>query len=461
MKPTDLFAVMGPLTPISDLGLTRDRAELIKRINTLQGRLGGFVPPRSVIEEAQMSSGDLTRIRAQVTFSALNALAVHLGGLRDGRKSVLFVSQGPPTRASGQELFSDLQTIIASANRSNVVIHTLDPRYLGAARRLGAVNDALAADTGGRRIGLTNDYSKPLEGVMSDASQYYLLGYEPRQQAADGRFHRLAVKVARRGVRVIARSGYFAPRPEEIYTAAAAAAAASAVPSDVTQALDQLKVQARRTSVSDWVGLEAANGSARHTTLVYEALHGGASARGSSVEVEVTLPDGGKQMRQPEASGGGVWTDRLELPKGRTLVRATVRDTAGETIDTWSREIVVDESSIASTPALYRITAPAQARALREGAPVMPSAVRRLRRTERAIVRWTLVEPGEAARVEAEITNRQGARVSRLTISQPSPQVAQVELPLAGLAQAEYVLRLTQTRTSGPVTATLAFAIVP
>ena len=26
MRPLDLFAVMGPLTPISDLGLTRDKS---------------------------------------------------------------------------------------------------------------------------------------------------------------------------------------------------------------------------------------------------------------------------------------------------------------------------------------------------------------------------------------------------------------------------------------------------
>lgn len=464
MKPMDLFAVMGPLTPMSDLGLTRDPALLIKRINALQGRLGGFVPPRSALEAAhmQLGAGDLNRIRAQVTLSALNALAVHLGGLRDGRKSVLFVSQGPPTRAGGLDLFSDLQAIIASANRSNVVIHTLDPRQLGSARRIGAVNESLSADTGGRRIGLINDFSKALEGVMSDASQYYMLGYEPQRQVTDGTFHRLAVKVARRGVRVIARSGYFAPRPEEVYTAAAAAAAASAVPSDVTLALDQLKVAERRTTVSDWLGLGVANGSSRNMTLIYESVQSGASTRASAVDVEVTMPDGGKHVRQPEASGGGLWVDRLVLPRGRTLLRATVRDGTGETLDTWSREVVLNESTpIASTPVLYRITAPAQARALREGAAVAPSAVRRLRRTERAIVRWTLVDRESTASVEAEITNRQGARVSRLAVSRPSPELAQVELPLAGLAQADYVLRLTQAHEASPVSATLAFAIVP
>ena len=103
MRPLDLFAVMGPLTPISDLGLTRDKNALLERVNQVQGRLGGFVPPRSPIEEAHMrlGGGDLTRIRAQVSLSALESLAVHLGGLREGRKSILFVSQGPPMLRGG------------------------------------------------------------------------------------------------------------------------------------------------------------------------------------------------------------------------------------------------------------------------------------------------------------------------------------------------------------------------
>ena len=471
MQPLDLFAVMGPLTTLSDLNLTRDRAELIERINRLEGRLGGFVPPRSAVEEAHLrfGAGNLGRIRAQVTFSALNALVVHLGGLREGRKSVLFVSQGPPTRAGGQELFSDLQAIIAAANRSNVVINTLDPRQLGGALRIGAVNEALAADTGGRRIGLTNDFSKALGGVMTDASQYYLLGYESQRPTTDGRFHRILVKVARKGVRVIARNGYWAPKPEEVYTAAAAAAAAAAIPSEITSALDQLKDQSRRTVLSDWVGFDAAAAEAdragvsgfsrtpaRGVTVVYEALTAGA-ARPASVDIEVTTPDGAKSTTPPEPAGEGVWTARLDLPEGRSTVRATARDASGETLETWQREIEVD-ANVTATPVLYRISSPAHARAFRTGASLPPSAVRRFRRGERAVVRWAV--GAVEAEVRAELLNRQGGLVSALAVGRPAPDVAQVELPVAGLAQSDYVLRLSR-RGPETATATLAFAIVP
>ena len=186
----------------------------------MQGRLGGFVPPRSPVEEAhtRLGGGDLTRIRAQVSLSALESLAVHLGGLREGRKSILYVSQGPPMLRGGVDLTGALRDVIVAANRNNVTIHTLDPRQLGEARMVSDANAALSADTGGRRIGLTNDFSRPLQGVMADASAYYLLGYESPATAADGKFRKIDVGVRRGGVRVIARTGYWAPRPEDLRT---------------------------------------------------------------------------------------------------------------------------------------------------------------------------------------------------------------------------------------------------
>jgi VWFA-related protein len=459
LKPLDLFAVMGPLTTLSDLELTRDRAELTERINRLEGRLGGFVPPRSAVEEAHMrfGAGNLGRIRAQVTYSALHALVTHLGGLREGRKSVLFVSQGPPTRAAGQELFSELQAILAAANRSNVVIHTLDPRQLGGALRIGAVNEALAADTGGRRIGLTNDFSKALGDVMSDASQYYLLGYESKRPTTDGKFHRIAVKVRRKGVRVIARNGYWAPKPEEIYSAAAAAATAAAVPAEISTALDQLQDLSRRTVLLDWVGFDGPTATGRGVTVVYEALRASGGARPASVDIEVKAPGGVKSSPAPEQAGDGLWIARLDLPAGRTSVRTTARDEKGETLETWVREIDVDADDPLPTPVLYRISSPAQARALRMGSSMPPSAMRRFRRGERAVVRWAVADDAE---VRAEILNRQGNLVSALAVTRSVPGIAQVELPVAGLAHADYLLRLSR-RGSSSATATLAFAIVP
>ncbi len=338
MRPLDLFAVMGPLTPISDLGLTRDEAALLRRINTLQGRLGGFVPPRSKLEEGHLSLGgaDLMRVRAQVSLSALQSLVVHLGSLREGRKSVLFVSQGPAMYIGGYDMSDDLRDVIASANRNNVTIHTLDPRELGQASMISEINNALSIDTGGRRIGLTNDFSPALRGVMSDASDYYLLGYESPQVKPDGKFHDIDVRVRRKGVRVIARNGYWSPSPEEANTANAATAAPP-IPPEVSEALGALRDATRRVSVLDWVGVSPLDGGASRVSITFEPVTADPRLVPASVHVDVTLPGGATSTHAANPAADGTWQLEITSPPGRVTVRPAVKDGAGEVIDTWSR----------------------------------------------------------------------------------------------------------------------------
>jgi len=467
MRPLDLLAVMGPLTPISDLGLTRDMHVLLKRVNELQGRLGGFVPPRSVIEEAHMRLGgaDLMRVRAQVSLSALESLAVHLGGLRDGRKSILFVSQGPPIRAAGLEMLSDLREVVAAANRHNVTIHTLDPRQLGEARMMSDANVALSADTGGRRIGLTNDFSRPLRGVMADASSYYLLGYESPSTATDGKFRKIAVDVRRKDVRVIARNGYWAPRPEDLRTASAASSE-PVVPLDVAEALDSLRDQRRRIAVADWVGLEPFGQQHSQVTVVFETLAPRAPVvHVGVVELEVTGQDGIKTQHTPVEEPAGVWSARFNAAPGRLHLRATVKDTSREVIDGWSREVTVpdaaDDNNQVGTPTVYRPASAQQYRALMAGSEMPPSATRRFRRTDRALVRLALGANPKAP-VDVQLLNRQGVALRTMAVGPaPKPAEVQVELPLGSLAQADYLLRFTVTAASGKKTRLVPFTLTP
>ena len=39
--------------------------------------------------------GGIERLRTEVTLSALESIAVRLGGLREARKAIVFVSEGP------------------------------------------------------------------------------------------------------------------------------------------------------------------------------------------------------------------------------------------------------------------------------------------------------------------------------------------------------------------------------
>ena len=44
---------------------------------------------------------------------------------------------------------------------------------------------------------------------MEDASAHYLIGYAPERDPADGRFHKIDVRVRQKGLRVLARKGYW------------------------------------------------------------------------------------------------------------------------------------------------------------------------------------------------------------------------------------------------------------
>ena len=63
-------------------------------------------------------------------------------------------------------------------------------------------------ETGGRAIFNTNDHAEYLDNVFNDASAYYLVGYAPTREMADGKFHKIDVEVKRPRVRVVARRGY-------------------------------------------------------------------------------------------------------------------------------------------------------------------------------------------------------------------------------------------------------------
>src|SRR5436190_9414837 len=87
--PTDLVALMDPLTPTDAIRFTRNHSDLGAAVQKLEGRFREYLPPRSVMEEAQLGRRDVERLRSEVTISAVKSAASFLGGLKDGRKSII------------------------------------------------------------------------------------------------------------------------------------------------------------------------------------------------------------------------------------------------------------------------------------------------------------------------------------------------------------------------------------
>ncbi len=74
-------------------------------------------------------------------------------------------------------------------------------------------NASIAAETGGRHLGRTNDLSLIFPIVREEMSCFYVLGYQPRG-ASDGKRHGIAVSVARKGAEVRSRPFYTDWTPE-------------------------------------------------------------------------------------------------------------------------------------------------------------------------------------------------------------------------------------------------------
>jgi len=113
---------------------------------------------------------------------------------------------------------------VTEAWRVSAVIYFVDARGLvalapsgtpGGGQRVGsplagsAGSASLAWDTGGFSVEDRNDLADGARAIARESSSYYLLGYVPPERGRDG-FRHIEVKVARGGVRVRARRGYYA-----------------------------------------------------------------------------------------------------------------------------------------------------------------------------------------------------------------------------------------------------------
>jgi VWFA-related protein len=470
IKPTDVVVLMDPLTPLSALEYTRSLEDLQRRIKVFEGRRGYYTPPRSVLEEAQLSSRNVRRVRAEVTLSALAALVTHLGSLRERRSSVLFVSEGPPVWFSDGDLEFRMREILEAANRSNVTIHTLDPRGL----RSQAPSDVLwrlSGETGGRAIVNTNSFDRGLDQVVGDASAYYLLAYAPTRVAADGKFREIDVRVTRKGLRVLARKGYWAPSEKEV----TAAAAVETPPPAVTSALRSLSEVDARRLVTTWTGIETEPGGRATVVVAWTpATRRGVEAQAVGA-VRIVARDGAEQViadervaadRRPGTGGEPVGAFTFTAGAGVVTLAVTVEGTDGAALDRWTERLTVPDAAVGArvvgTPRLYLARSASEWRVLRAGlAGASPTPKREFRRTDRVLV---AAKDQEADRnptdaLTAILLNTSGARLVSLAFLEDPGTAKQLELPLASLAPGDYVVRLGAE--TGGAQQHVAFRVIP
>lgn len=175
------------------------------------------------------------------TFGTFGALKYIIRSMKDlpGRKSLILFSEGfatvqniPGTKMKSLNPFvRSIETLTDLANRSSVVIHTVDPRgvlvpggqamddltggddawnrYVGV-RETQRSLDYIADQTGGTSFAL-NNINIGMQKVLNSEEGYYLIGYQPDDETFDDKaykFNTLNVKLKDSDLKVKYRNGF-------------------------------------------------------------------------------------------------------------------------------------------------------------------------------------------------------------------------------------------------------------
>ena len=410
-----------------------------------QGRKYDYTPRNAIEAQFQMMTPDIQEaIRNEATMSALENLCVYLGTLRDGRKTILLVSEGMSSRlpsgirargtvvpmqttgtsalAATSDLYTSLRDVFVQANRSNTSIYTLDPRGLAPSEFdisenvdpnadrdiLAEATDTLrsiAGETDGRALVGRNNPMTDLQQMRRDMSAYYLLSYTSSVAARDGRFHPFDVKVKRRNVEIRARKGYWA------YTAAdlerASAPAKPPPPRDVIEALENLAATvepATRRPVVLYTGATRGTGDNAKVTFAWEStLPTGTPVDQLADHVNVVIHSiyGNELFKGPVPKGdaigqpGGAIT--FDAPVGAVRVQTVVENARGSRLDSDTLTFDVPDFKsgdlAVSTPIVFRGRTARDLQQVRTMAAPIPTAARALARAERLLVRFDVFGP--------------------------------------------------------------------
>ena len=482
----DLVAVMRPLDSVRTLTFTYDHEAVVRDIRRFTGRKGDYTP-RNVVESeqwnrAQGSPGAMDAIRDAVVRDALTALAVRVGSVRDGRKSIVFVSEG--FRSSFGSMALDIREVTKDANRHNASIYPFDARGLRApglggesgGRRgcpRGGSEDSLrnlADDTDGRAITNTNKLTEGLAQLVRDSSNYYLLGYTPTASHRDGKFHPISVRVKRSNVDVRARKGYWAPTEEDERRSA------NPTPDLAKPILDALATLA--PPVSDgrygrtWVGTARGDSGRTRVTVVWEPVAAVPGARREPAgRVSLTASDasGSPLFRSPAADPAipAATPARrfvFDSPPGRVELRLTVEASDGGTLDREIRPIDVPDLSapdaVISTPRVYRGRTAREIQTIAADPGAVPVVAREFARTERLLIRFDAYGPGDALQPVAAVLNRNGEKMFDVPVTAaPAGATHQIDLGFGATPIGDYLLEIVILSERGRVRELVAFRV--
>jgi VWFA-related protein len=500
LDPRDMVAVMYPLTPTLGITFSRDHDGIARAVQKFLGRKYEY-DPRYPQEQIyfRLTHAQIEELRNSIVIDALEGLCVYLGTLRQGRKTILYVSEGmaaslpieietsgmvqstPGSVASQMRDRADFQAsaalsmrmrdVYAAANRTNTSIYTLDPRGLATGefdlsdpgnvsfesdrKVLNEATDnlrVLADQTDGRAIVGRTDPLPSLRQMVKDTSAYYLLGYTSTEAPRDGKFHEIKVTLKRKGLELRYRKGYWAMSPENIERSTKAAEKPS-LASDLADALSSVAEPERGHPVRTWVGFDKGEAGKSQVTLVWESAPNATPGEiPEQMNVVATFVTGdmlfrGKVARDPNAvTPSGKVT--FASPPGAMRLRLTAEGAGGVLIDSEDKELVVpDYTKVGPTvtpPQIFRARTARELQTIRQAAGATPTTSRDFSRTEQLLLRFKAYGPGGTApAVTVRLLNSVGETMSTLPPAEIRPD-GTMELPfsLGGLVTGTYIIEI-------------------
>jgi hypothetical protein len=438
------------------------------------------------------------RRREKLTLDALEDLIAYLGGLREGRKAVLTVTEGwrlfaPNYKLPGMnsgvntggvltECEADrmalasldhtqrLRDLTDLANRDNLTFYPVyarglvpfDAPIVGSDSTPSIRQDGinlrerqdglkfLADYTDGTWVVNTNNIDGALQRIVADLSSYYLLGYYSTNSKLDGRFRNITVRVKRPGVRVRSRRGYRGRTADDVITPGAAER-----PSPISSALTPVVgVSARsafRIRASSWVKQGSSGASSGAFWVVgeldYRTQRELAWTASAKAEVVVVAADGKEIMSRTldvkTAEGPFAFDvpESGELPTGEYAVRVRLKSDADNTLSVSdTARVVLDKAATLSEAVMWR-------RGPTTGLQHRRTADPRFQRSERIRLELATMTATSAA---ARLLDRSGkplaipVQVTGRPDATSAFQWIVVDVSLAPLAPADYAIEVTQ-----------------
>jgi len=246
LQAADLIALVSLGDTLTvDQDFTADKNALINEVGVYNGTEGqGFAPgatsTTNQVEDTTASTADESEyndINTDRELFAIKAISQSLSKI-DERKSMLYFFGG--ISRDGIENEASLRAAINAAVRANMAVYSVDVRGLqavlpvgdastGSLRGQGGFNggaiqnnmqsnfasqetmSTLSTDTGGTAFFDSNDFAPAFAKVQNDTSANYAIGFHSSNSARDGKYRKLTIKIARPGIKLEYRPGYYAP----------------------------------------------------------------------------------------------------------------------------------------------------------------------------------------------------------------------------------------------------------